>query len=569
MKLKLGSCSISLPGYSNVACAPADGGPLPDVICDIRTLPGFENNFVEELLSVHVVELFRRGEIVDILREWVRVLKPGGRLTLETLNLISTCQNVLQSAAGTSSSDVEKVISCLYGDPSQMDPQHRPSWLYTPHSLGMILHEVGLTDLKQETLESVLCRSHDMRITGIKPFPRVLVDPASPVKKRVLIVCSHFWPSVGGLESRMGQMATELAKAGYNVNVMTQPHPDRHTDRFNGVKITGIDYADLPSAARQTVASGELGTCILVQYPLGSIIWGMERLRHPPQTRLLLQPIINEQGYSRWKDNAQFSARLASIMQSATVPLVMTRSGPDTRFMQSAGIDAVYLPNATVQVPAAGDFRKRFRIADDRFLILHVANLWSIKNHIGLIQSLPRLPETWQFVMIGHEADESGYREKVMAELAKRPEILFIPGLPREWASAAMQASDVIVLASLGEGSPLTILEAMSHQKPWLATPQCGGANDHVGGIICPLIEFEAHLQVLSKRRALRETMGRIGYDHWKHCYCWPVVIQGWIDLIEHGRLQRKFAPPQSLVGEMEIVKSEISAALALAAHPC
>ena len=568
MKLNLGSTSISLPGYWNVACAPADGGQLPDVTCDIRHLQAFENNAVDEIICVHVVEHFQRWEIVDVLREWVRVLKPGGRLILETPNLITACQNVLKSAEGTSRTDAEKSISYLYGDSSPQDPEKCHSWLYTPLSLGTILYEIGLTDLKMEPLESVMHHPHDMRITGMKPFPLTVVDPAVPAEKRVLIVCSHFWPSVGGLESRMGQMAAELAKAGYDVTVMTQPDPSRNTDRHDGVKITSIGYSDLPAATRQTVASGEFGTCILVQDPLGSIIWGVERFTPPPQTRLLIQPIINEDGYSRWKDKADFSDRLAAIMRSATAALVMTRSGPDTRFMQSAGVDATYLPNATVQVPAAGDFRKQFGIADDRFLILHVANLWAVKNHIGLIQALPKLPESWQLVMIGHGTDTGAYLEAVKAELARRPEILFIPGLPREWTSAAMQASDVIVLASLGEGSPLTILEAMSHQKPWLATPQCGAANDHVGGIICPLNQFRAHLQVLSERPALRETMGRIGYVHWNQCYSWPVAIQGWIDLIEHGRSLRQFAPPQSLVDEMQNARDEISAALGLATYP-
>ena len=360
----------------------------------------------------------------------------------------------------------------------------------------------------------------------------------------------------------MGQFSTELARAGYAVTVLTQAFPGRTSDEFHGVTIVSADPRRFPQDIRAAVASGDHDCCILVQDPLGTIIWSVEGLTQPAGTRLLIQPIINEDGYSKWKGNPDFRTRLAKILGAADGALVMTKSGPDSQFMKSAGLDPIYLPNATVQVEAAGDFRARFGIPRETFLVLHVANLYWVKNHVGLIDALPALPPSWKVVMIGHSSGESDCAEAVQAKLEERPEILFIPGLPREWAAAAMREADVVVLASLGEGSPITILEAMSHRRPWLATPTCGATNDHVGGIICGLDTFRAHLEVLANDPQLRDALGDISYGHWQQCYSWPVAIRGWIDLIKHGRLLHEFEPSAELRGRMARASAQVEAAL-------
>ncbi|WP_198361769.1 glycosyltransferase [Herbaspirillum sp. meg3] len=380
--------------------------------------------------------------------------------------------------------------------------------------------------------------------------------------KKILIVCSHFWPSMGGVESRMGQFSTSLVNSGYAVTVLTQHIPHRSSNDFHGVLINGVDVNQFPAAIRDAVASGEFDTCILVQDPLGVIIWSIEDMTPPSNTRVLIQPIINEDGYSRWKDRPEFRSRLKTILKAADATLVMTKSGPDTRFMRSEGIDYTYLPNATTQVEPAGDFRAQYGIPREKFLVLHVANLYWVKNHIGLIDALPDIPVDWQLVMVGNVSGENDCGNAVMAKLAGRPEIRFIPGLSREWVAAAMQGADVVVLASKGEGSPITILEAMSHGKPWLATPECGAANDHVGGVICELKDFKAHLQVLADDPALCHSLGEISYGHWKQCYSWPVAIAGWIDLIEHGRSSHSFEPDQALRDRMDDARRKIAAAL-------
>jgi predicted SAM-dependent methyltransferase len=87
VKLNLGCGDKILPGYINVDVASERAGNKPDVICDVRKLDKFADNYADEIMAVHVVEHFWRWEVVEILSEWVRVLKPGGKIRCSTPDL--------------------------------------------------------------------------------------------------------------------------------------------------------------------------------------------------------------------------------------------------------------------------------------------------------------------------------------------------------------------------------------------------------------------------------------------------------------------------------------------------
>jgi len=403
-------------------------------------------------------------------------------------------------------------------------------------------------------------------------FPRVFFDFQPVVSrkqshgKKILIACSHFWPSIGGVESRVEQFSAELVSAGYDVFIITPALSGRSADTRNGVPIISV-RADKrikglypwPYAVRAAVISGEFDACIIIQDPRGDIIWTVENLPAQTRTKLIIQPIITAEGFEQWQAKSNFKKRLAKILSAADAAVAMTRTGPDVRFMLSAGLSPSCIPNATKQpVPVKG-FRKRYGIDENAFLILHVANLWGYKNHTGLIDALNSLPDSWRLVLIGNPTTELECAKAVEAKLSKCPEILYLSGLNRQDVSSAMYEADVIVLPSHGEGSPNTILEAMAHGKPWLATPKCGGAIDNAGGIICPVSEFMEYLLVLYENSDLRLRLGAIGHRHWQACFSWEKVTLGWIDLIESNQLNRNFAMPTNISAEMSSERIRLS----------
>jgi SAM-dependent methyltransferase len=88
--LHLGCGGIKLKGYINIDKYPHDpavsdssrSGCEADIFADIRCL-GLLPKTVDEIYCSHVLDHFVRWEAVDMLRDWHRALKDGGKLIME------------------------------------------------------------------------------------------------------------------------------------------------------------------------------------------------------------------------------------------------------------------------------------------------------------------------------------------------------------------------------------------------------------------------------------------------------------------------------------------------------
>jgi glycosyltransferase involved in cell wall biosynthesis len=82
-----------------------------DVRFDVQKLP-YPDNSVDEIKAFHIIEHFHFFEIKEVLNEWYRVLKPGGRLYLETPDFLETCRSFVE---GSSTMPIEDWRVLLYG----------------------------------------------------------------------------------------------------------------------------------------------------------------------------------------------------------------------------------------------------------------------------------------------------------------------------------------------------------------------------------------------------------------------------------------------------------------------
>jgi predicted SAM-dependent methyltransferase len=90
LKLDVGSGPEPREGYTTVdKYAPAD------VSADMGDLP-YEDGTVDEIWSSHALEHVTKAEILPVLREWHRVLVPGGLLTLQVPDLVWCCRAWLE-----------------------------------------------------------------------------------------------------------------------------------------------------------------------------------------------------------------------------------------------------------------------------------------------------------------------------------------------------------------------------------------------------------------------------------------------------------------------------------------
>lgn len=114
-------------------------------------------------MAIHLVEHFYAWEVVDVVKEWVRVLKPGGKLILECPDLELACKRFLNHQDKPS-----LTYWVLYGDPQHRDPLMCHKWGYTPQTLTRLMDYAGLSNIRLEPAEFHLGPIRDIRAVGLK-----------------------------------------------------------------------------------------------------------------------------------------------------------------------------------------------------------------------------------------------------------------------------------------------------------------------------------------------------------------------------------------------------------------
>lgn len=141
----------------------------PDVVSDLRKLP-FHDDYADEARAIHVIEHFYPWDAEDLLREWVRVLKPGAPLAIEC-----PCMEKVLVLATVPQCPPTMTYWALYGDPRYKDPLMSHHWCYGQQQLLKLMAQAGLVNLRSEHPQFHQ-PIRDMRIVGQKPIPDSLIE---------------------------------------------------------------------------------------------------------------------------------------------------------------------------------------------------------------------------------------------------------------------------------------------------------------------------------------------------------------------------------------------------------
>lgn len=169
IRLHLGSGPERREGWLNVDTRPE---AMPDLVARVDSLPMVSDASVDEIEACHLFEHLALHEAHAALREWARVLKPGGRLFLELPNF-DACVRILGTAVDGAGYDFGMIG--IFGWPPAIESDgdamaHR--WGWTPATLGKALEAAGFTDVQElpvtQTYRPATRYNRDFRIGAVR-----------------------------------------------------------------------------------------------------------------------------------------------------------------------------------------------------------------------------------------------------------------------------------------------------------------------------------------------------------------------------------------------------------------
>lgn len=91
-RLEIGPGHERLPGFETLNILP---GPFTDHLGPAQK-PPFPDNTFDEVYSSHCIEHVEWYEVESTIREWVRILKPGGVLEVHTVNAVPLLKALIE-----------------------------------------------------------------------------------------------------------------------------------------------------------------------------------------------------------------------------------------------------------------------------------------------------------------------------------------------------------------------------------------------------------------------------------------------------------------------------------------
>jgi len=362
---------------------------------------------------------------------------------------------------------------------------------------------------------------------------------------RILLTCHRFWPSVGGTEEVVEQLARHYVALGHDVTVFSSDEPGApEREERDGYLIRRFPlqrrgkFRFPPKSYREAVLAPGWD----VVHLHGQRVWSTDYLyRHLKRSPAPV--VFTAHGFFQ---RSQGTPLLSDLYYRVVMPralrhvaAVTALTGPERDELVSFGVDPRKLhviPNGFVEAEFAAlprGFRARHGIAPGAPLLLYVGGFYRNKRCDRLVELAADTGTT--LALVGKEAHpEHGLAECKALAARTGADARFLGVLPRQDVLAGYAEADLFVLASDFEGFGLVLLEAMAAGLPFLSTP-CGAAPDlaalGAGAVAAPgALALRAKELLDDPER--RKAMGRKGRAA-AASYAWPPIAKRYLDLYE------------------------------------
>ncbi len=218
---------------------------------------------------------------------------------------------------------------------------------------------------------------------------------------------------------------------------------------------------------------------------------------------------------AEWQDRLQLwtfrlsSTRAIAVSEAVKRSVAHCLGDPAaTVIRNSVAIDLEHWKPITAEERRAA--RSRYGLRDDEVVFGNVARLSTQKAQHFLLDAIAKVPGKWSLLLIG-DGPLRGDIERQATALGIAERVTITGWLPD--SRTAVAACDALVLSSLWEGDPLTLLEGMAAGLPFVSTTVGGVdevARDGETAFLVPPADVDALARALRRLADGPETRSRM-----------------------------------------------------------
>jgi len=364
--------------------------------------------------------------------------------------------------------------------------------------------------------------------------------------QRLIVLLVESGKSVGGTERVVWELATRLPKTRFDVHVWLSPSPG--VDEFaQALSAAGLTVARVEEVDSRWDWKGMLATWLKLRALRPAVM----HVHHvwPAADRYLAMLaraagvehlVVTEHIVGRSHSDGQRALKRYELERADAVTAVCAAVA--TTLVQDYGVsrervrvvpNGAEVPDEARELPLAKAWRDRFHATMIRPLWVVVGRLEDQKGHTVLFDALA---EVWKrgldfTLAVAGDGALRGALEQRAEELGLAQKIRFVGQL--DDAGPLFAAADAVVLPSLWEGLPLTMLEAMVRARPVVATT-VGGIPEVIehgeNGLLVPpgdAMALADALELVHRKTDRAVRLGRAGADLVRSEYTWQTAAEG------------------------------------------
>lgn len=355
----------------------------------------------------------------------------------------------------------------------------------------------------------------------------------------------------GGISKIVLQLAVAEASLGHEVDVFTlETTPAPAIEQFDGVSIRrfrpsgpqSFGYSSDLSKALRSSTSRDVLHC---HNPFLALNTLARRAARDSRAKYFLNPhgaldplLIGGMTRKALKKRLYIQLVEKRNLRHAEAVFVPTDLEREWILQLEPASQVIVVPNGIVapgvaSAQSATAFRREFRLTDGPVL-LYIGRIVPKKGLTAVITAYATLRESYPETMLllaGNRLDDTKYvqaLERQIADYALSENIRWLDFLDEQAKLAAYANADIFIHASISEGMPMAVLEAMAAGVPCVVTP---GTMMHGAAKLNAVVEVEPNalagaLQHVIEHPTERRDMARRALALCEQVYSWTEVAK-------------------------------------------